>query len=161
MLSDVLGHDTVLTIQKWEDEECFLSGRKPYEVLEHRGNLLTSGGVSAMWLLATGGAATAFSNANAYVGVGDSTTASTSGMTDLQAATNKLRKAMSAGSPGLSGNSVTFQGTYATSEGNFAWNEFAVFNASASGTMLNRVVYSGGTKPAGQVWAAQITIALT
>lgn len=102
---------------------------------------------------------TLFNNANAYIGVGDSSTAFAASQTDLQAATNKLRKAMEATYPTIATNVVTFRSLFGTSDANFAWQEWAVFNASSSGTMLNRVVESLGTKTSAQSW--QFTVDLT
>jgi len=60
---------------------------KPFEVAEHSGNLLLTAGATALFNgLVTAGLATPFNSTNAQIGVGDSTTASTAGMTDLQAA---------------------------------------------------------------------------
>lgn len=106
-----------------------------------------------------GESVTAFNNANAYIGVGDSTTAFSASQTDLQASTNKLRKAMDSGYPTRSNNTMTFRSTFGTSEANFAWNEWGVFNASSGGTMLNRKVESLGTKTSAQSW--QITVDVT
>ena len=106
-----------------------------------------------------GEAFTAFNNANARIGVGDSSTAFAAGQTDLQAASNKLRKAMEAAYPSRAGNVLTFRSLFGTSEANFAWNEWGVFNAAAAGVMLNRKVESLGTKTSAQSW--QLTIDLT
>lgn len=106
-----------------------------------------------------GESVTEFSNANSYIGVGDSTTAFAASQTDLQAASNKLRKAMDATYPQRSANVITFRSTFATSDANFAWQEWGVFNASSSGTMFNRKVESLGTKTSAQSW--QITCTLT
>ena len=106
------------------------------------------------------GSQTAFSNANATIGVGDSTTAYAATQTDLQAATNKLRKAMDASFPTVATNILTFRATFGTAEANWAWQEWAVFNASAAGTMLNRKVESLGTKTAAQSWQITATITL-
>ena len=108
-----------------------------------------------------GEAVTEFNNANAHIGVGDSTTAFAVAQTDLQAATNKLRKAMDATYPTRSGNVLTFRSTFATSEANFAWQEWAVFNAAAAGTMLNRKVESLGTKFSTQSWQITVTNTVT
>lgn len=108
---------------------------------------------------AIGEAVTAFDNSNAYLGVGDSTTAFAAGQTDLQAATNKLRKAMDSTYPQRSTNVLTFRSTFATGDANFAWEEWAVFNASSSGTMMSRKVESLGTKTSAQSW--QLTAAIT
>lgn len=95
---------------------------------------------------------TEFDNANAHIGVGDSSTAFAATQTDLQASTNKLRKGMDAGYPQRSGNVLTFRATFGTSEANFAWQEWGVFNASSGGTMMNRKVESLGTKTSAQSW---------
>ena len=106
-----------------------------------------------------GEAFTSFANANARIGVGDSSAAFTASQTDLQASTNKLRKAMEAAYPTRAGNTLTFRSIFGTSEGNFAWNEWGVFNAASGGTMLNRRVASLGTKTSAQSW--QFTVTMT
>lgn len=106
-----------------------------------------------------GGSVTEFNNANAYLGVGDSSTAFAASQTDLQAATNKLRKAMEATYPSIATNVITLRSLFATGDANFAWNEWGVFNASTAGTMLNRKVESLGTKTSAQSW--QFTVTLT
>lgn len=104
---------------------------------------------------------TFFNNSNAYLAVGDSTTAFAVGQTDLQATTNKIRKAMDATYPTRSANQLTFKATYGTSEANFAWNEWGIFNASTGGVMLNRKVESLGTKVAGTAtWVFTVTLTI-
>ena len=105
------------------------------------------------------GPPTFFNNSNANIGVGDSATAFAVGQTDLQAATNKLRKGMEATYPQISTNVVTFRSLFGTAEANFAWNEWAVFNAAAAGTMLQRLVEALGTKTSAQSW--QMTVDIT
>jgi hypothetical protein len=105
-----------------------------------------------------GSETTLFTTANAQIGVGDSTTAFAATQTDLQAATNKLRKAMDSGYPTRSANVLTFKSTFGSSEANFAWNEWSVFNAASAGTMLNRKVESLGTKASGSTWVLTVTI---
>src|SRR5271154_6153221 len=70
-----------------------------YEVIDRAGNLLMFGGASALWERLIGAGVTAFDNTNAYIGVGDSSTAAAATQTDLQASANKLRKAMDATYP--------------------------------------------------------------
>lgn len=96
---------------------------------------------------------------NAYLGVGDSTTAFTASQTDLQASTNKVRQGMDAGYPTRSGAAVTFRALFGTSAANFAWQEWATFNAASSGVMWQRKVESLGTKTNTQSW--QLTVTLT
>lgn len=105
------------------------------------------------------GPPTFFTNANAYIGAGDSTTAFDVAQTDLQATTNKLRKGMEATYPQISGNVLTFRSLFGTGDANFAWQEWGVFNASTGGTMLCRKVESLGTKASTQSW--QITATIT
>lgn len=146
----------------------------PYEVHEEEGNLLMYGGASCLWEClignGTGTAAqtlTYFNNGNAYLGVGDSTTAEAATQTDLQAATNKLRKAMDATYPShtdatTSGAAtITFKSTFATTDANFAWQEWGLFNGSSGGRMLNRKVSSLGTKTSAASWVFTVTLTLS
>lgn len=110
--------------------------------------------------LSAGAGGTAFNNANSYIGVGDSTTAHAFAQTDLQAATNKLRKAMDATYPQVAANVLTFRSTFGTGDANFAWQEWGVFNAAAAGTMMNRKVESLGTKTSSQSWQLTVTVTL-
>jgi hypothetical protein len=108
-----------------------------------------------------GESVTEFSNANAHLGVGDSATAFAATQTDLQAASNKFRKAMDATYPTRATNVLTFRATFATGDANFAWQEWAVFNASSAGTMFNRKVESLGTKTSAQSWQLTVTLTVT
>jgi hypothetical protein len=138
--------------------------------LDREDNLLMYGGASCLWECLIGnGTSTAsqtltyFNNANAYIGVGDSTTAAAATQTDLQAASNKLRKAMNSTYPqhtdgATSGSaSIVFQATYGSTDANFAWQEWGIFNGSSGGRMLNRKVESLGTKSSG-TWVFTITL---
>jgi len=113
-----------------------------------------------------GSSLTAFNNANAYLGVGGgagATTAFSAAQTDLQGA-SKTRKAMDASyptDPPSPDNRLTFRSTFATGDANYAWEEWACFNASSSGTMLNRVVVSLGTKTSAASWQLTVTIDLS
>ena len=122
---------------------------------------LVDAGRNFMVASTTAAASTPFNNANSYIGVGDSTTAHAVGQTDLQAATNKLRKAMDATYPTTATNVLTFRSTFATTDANFAWQEWGVFNASSAGTMLNRKVESLGTKTSTQTWQFTVTLTFT
>jgi hypothetical protein len=107
---------------------------------------ITDAGRNFMVQSTLAAATTPFNNANSHIGVGDSTTAFAVGQTDLVAATNKLRKAMDSTYPSGAANVITFRSTFGTGDANFAWQEWAVFNASSAGTMLSRKVESLGTK---------------
>lgn len=102
-------------------------------------------------------AATAFNNANAHLGVGSGNAAFNKTHTDLQGA-SKTRKAMDATFPSRATNVLTFQSTFGTGEGNHAWEEWGIFNASSAGTMLNRKVVALGTKTSAQSWELNVQI---
>lgn len=125
-------------------------------------NLLTNAGIALMLDLLIGAGGTTFANGNTYIGTGDSSTAAAAGQTDLQAASNKFKRVMDATYPSRSGQTLTFRTTYATSESNYAIQECGVFNAGAAfatGTMLNRIASSLGTKTAATT--LQLTVTLT
>lgn len=120
---------------------------------------LTNAGRDLIAAALVGDAYTAFDAANAHIGVGDSAVAFDAAHTDLQALTNKLRKAMEAPYPTRVVNALNFRSLFATTDANFAWNEWGVFNAASAGDMLNRKVEALGTKTAAQSW--QLTVTLT
>lgn len=99
-----------------------------------------------------------FDNNNAYIGVGDSEIPFDVTQLDLQAVENKFRKSMDEGYPIITDNEITFRATFGEDEANFEWNEWGIFNASTSGTMLNRVVEYNGTKLPGQTWILQVVL---
>lgn len=146
----------------------------PYEIAQAIENLLMYGGASCLWEAlignGTGTAAqtlTYFDNGNAYIGVGDSTTAEAATQTDLQAASNKLRHAMDSTYPqhtdatSSGAASIVFRATFGTSDANFAWQEWGIFNGSSGGRMLNRKVSSLGTKASGATWVFSATLTLS
>lgn len=124
---------------------------------------ITDAGRNHLVQAGIGAAVTAFNNANSYIGVGDSTTAFAAAQTDLQAATNKFRKAMDATYPSGAANVITFRSTFGTADANFAWQEWGVFNnaTNGSGTMLSRKVESLGTKTNTQTWQFTVTLTFT
>lgn len=104
------------------------------------------------------GSPTTFSSANAYLGVGDSSTAASASQTGLQASTNKLYKALDS-EPTRNGQTVTFQATFGTSEANFQWYEFTVANGNSdSAKNLNRKVEDKNTKSPGETWTLSLSI---
>lgn len=102
--------------------------------------------------------------ANAYLGVGDSTTAESSTQTGLLGA-NKMYKSMDSGfpqraaSPSASPQFVRWRATFGPNEANFTWNEFTVANGSSDAAVnLNRKVVSKGTKTTGETWTLELEI---
>ena len=149
-------------VTKYENSPARLRG-EPYVVGEPFHNLLCTAGLALLWSLTTGQGGTAFSAANAYLGVGDTATAADPSQTDLQASSNKVRRAMNGTYPATpSGGIEIFQADFGSTYGNWHWQEFGVFNAGPTGgTMLNRAVQDQGTKVAGQTWTLTATITIS
>ncbi|NRQ31293.1 hypothetical protein HII36_05500 [Nonomuraea sp. NN258] len=170
-----LTHDPITWRVAWKVEKYWGDvgpDAIPFDAIEGEGNALMHGGASAIWqmLLGNGSAAagqplTYFNNANAHLGVGDGTAAAAPTQTDLQGA-SKVRKPMDATYPQhadgtASGNAtITFRGTFGTGDANFAWNEWAIFNAASGGRMLNRKQEALGTKTPAASWVLTVTLSL-
>ncbi len=150
------------TIRRYADDQAFKNDQ-PYDVSEFLENVLLNEGIAAMWDLICGlGSPTAFSNANAYIGVGDSNTAAAATQTGLQAATNKAYKAMETSYPSRSSQTVTFRSVFGSTDGNFSWQEFTVANGNSdSAVNMNRKVSDQGTKASGQTWTVDLQITLS
>lgn len=144
---------------------------EPEEVEEVHGNLLLNEGIGRLLDLLTAAGGTAYNNANAYIGVGDSTTAEAASQTELQAATNKVYKGMNATypvSPGSNGaQSRDWRSDFLSSEANFVWNEWTISAGATGGpplnagtTNLNRKVQSLGTKATG-TWTLTGTVTIS
>ena len=124
-------------------------------------NLFLTVGINELWKLFSGQSANVFNNANAQIGIGDSSTAASAAQTDLQAATNKTYKAMDATYPTVpASGSMQYRSTFASGDANYAWNEF-VLKHSGSAICLDRGVSVMGTKASGTSWAATLTLTLT
>jgi len=142
-------------------ERLFFQNRQPFEGIVQEGNLLLQEGVQAIWTLVTGGSETAFNNANARIGVGDSSAAEADTQTGLQG-TSTAFKAMDTGYPvvgALADKKVTFRATFGDAEGNFAWEEWTVDNGASANKNLNRKVQALGTKSGGS-WQLTVDISL-
>lgn len=150
-----------------------------FDSIEIEGNLLVIGGASVQWqtligngTTTAGQALTYFNNANAAIGVGNSTTAAADTQTNLQGAvsgTDRFRVAMDATYPlhtdstGTAGSkTITFRATFGTGTANIAWQEWGIFNSATDGTgrMLNRKVESLGTKTSAATWVLTISLSL-
>ena len=107
------------------------------------------------------GGVTLFNEANAEIGVGDSSATFSSAHTALQAATNFLYKGMGSGYPQRdpandgSDNLLRFNATFNTNEANFDWNEWGV---RAGGVLFNRAVETVGTKTSIEQWVFEVDI---
>jgi len=150
---------TKVIIRKFADEEAHKKD-EPYEVAQDEGNLGLNEGIAELLDLGCGlGTPTAFNNANAQTGVGDSSAAEAATQTDLQAAVNKTYKGMDASYPSRSAQTVSFRSTYGSADANYAWAEFIVRNGATALKDLIRKVSAQGTKTSGQTW--ELTISVT
>ena len=183
-LSDRCAHKTRWTIFKFWDEDGLvekmlkrgltqehIANLFPHRLLgisrftghpNAKGNLCLNSGNQGFEKLIAGLSSppTAWNNASAYLGVGDSSTAAAATQTDLQASTNYTYVGMQSSYPSLSGQTLSWQASFGSSSANYAWNEFVVSNASTkgSGVCLNRLVSSQGTKTSGQTWVLTLQI---
>jgi len=173
VIKEQLSYRTQWLIRRYADQAAFERGEAaevvgadgqalPAESLVE-GNLLLNEGIGELLDLLCGlGAPTAFSNANARIGVGDSTTAEGATQTALQAASNKAYAGMETGYPSRTNQTVTFRSVFGSGVANFAWQEFTVVNASSdTGKNLNRKVSAQGSKAAGQTWTVDLSISLS
>ena len=124
---------------------------------------LTTVGINFLAGALMGDEATLFNETNSYLGVGDSTTAFAVGQTDLQAASNKVRKAQEVGYPtrdpgGAGDNVLRYRSSFGAAEANFDWEEWGLFNAASAGSMFSRKVVSLGTKSSGSTWVLEVDL---
>jgi len=147
-------------------------GVDPDEITIIEGNLLLNEGIQRLLDLTIAAGGTAFNNANAFIGVGDTATAEAATQTELlatQNAANRFYKGMNATYPIRTAQSVDWRSDFTTTEANFVWNEWTIAagatTASGSGFLvgtinLNRKVQSLGTKTTG-TWTLTGTVTIS
>lgn len=143
---------------------------------EADGNVLTTAGLTRITNLLIGGGAAAFTHAQSFCGVGNSSTTALAADVDLNAAagsTNRWFQATDASNPSVAAGVISCNTTFGGSDGNFAWNEWTLGVATGTITatavlasvgtspiMLNHKNQSLGTKAAASTWTLQATITL-
>jgi hypothetical protein len=133
-----------------------------YTVEEFDGNLLLNEGITELLKLLIGDVATAFNNANAYIGIGDNTTAAVATQTGLQAAANKAYMPMDSNYPQVIGQTVIFRATFGPDDGNYSWQEFSIANGNSdSAVNLNRKAENHGTKASPDTWVVQCSVTIS
>jgi len=161
MIKDRVGYKARWTIRRFKSAADHAAG-KAYSESHIEGNLLLNEGIApALDLWAGIGTPTAFDNANARLGVGDSSAAEAASQTDLQAATNKTYKGMEASYPSRAAQTLTWRAIFGSADANYAWNEFSCDNGATAQQTLNRKVSAQGIKAAGQTWQLDLTITLS
>jgi hypothetical protein len=171
MIGDKLSYRTHWTVRRYADDAAFAAGAPtPIRqadgqmlpgISEIEGNVLLNEGIQLLLDLLIGAGGTTYANANAYIGVGEDSTAAAASQTGLLGSTTTFRP-MESGYPSRSGQTVTWRAVFGSSDANIAWNEFSVVNGSSSaGTNLNRRVSAQGTKASGQTWTVDVSITIS
>ena len=195
MTEDPLNWNAHLTVERWDAEQTDWvqqhmglarlnrrtptaedfrrAGVDPYEATEVVKNLLTTAGLTRITALIVGAGGQAASNTATRLGVGNGAGGALITDSDLVAvagAANRWFQVMDATFPSVAAGGMTFRATFASADGNFAWNEFGIdvgAPAVASSAVVNAVLLNHktsiaqGTKTAGQTWAATATITLS
>ena len=155
-LKDRLERSSKWQIEKyWEDDQ-----QTPFEVVEWDGNLGLDAGIDEAWdLICVTGTPAGYSNANAHLYVGTSTTAASSTQTGIQA--GSVVKGMLSGYPTTASQAAVFKSSFASGEANISWQEFCLDNSSVESKALLRKVSNQGTKTAGQIWTLQLSVTMS
>lgn len=165
-LPDPANWRTSWDIHKYADEAAYAAG-DAYEVNHVEGNLLTTAGIGRIVTLLTAGTGNLISSTTARVGVGNGSGTAAIGDTDLSAAAGSANRWFQTCTVTTPSNVLTFAASFASADGNFAWNEFGIDIGTAtvtSGNTVNAVLLNHktsiaqGTKASGQVWTATATV---
>jgi len=156
-------------VTKYESEAAHAAG-DPYEENHIPGNLLTTAGLGRIATLLNAGTGNLISSTTARVGVGNGGGTAAIGDTDLSAAAGSTNRWFQTCTVTTPSNVLTFAATFASADGNFAWQEFGIDIGTAtvsSGNTVNAVLLNHktsiaqGTKASGQVWTATATITIS
>ena len=144
-----------------------------YEVARVERNLLTTAGLTRITSLIIAGGGQALTNTSGRIGVGNGVGTAAVGDTDMSAAAgtaNRYFQPFDATYPTTAGGVITAYATFASANGNFAWNEFGIDigpptvtgGSTVNAVLLNhKTSIAQGTKTSGQSWTAQCTITLS
>lgn len=147
-------------------------GVKPVDFADDEGNLLTTVGLNRIGSLIIAGGGQGLSNTATRLGVGNGAGSAAVGDTDLGAAAgsaNRWFQIMDATFPSQSNGVISAKATFASGDGNFAWNEWGLdvgtptvtSGATVNSPLINHKTSAAlGTKTAGAVWALTVTITL-
>jgi hypothetical protein len=187
-------HDTMkwfprALVEKWDDDQVawcrsktgilrpsgddlLASGVKPYALAESEGDLLTTVGLDRLTDLLVASGGQGMTNTATRLGVGNGAGSAAVGDTDLGAAAgsaNRWFQIMDATYPSASNGVMTAKATFATGDGNFAWNEWGLDIGTptvSSSAVVNAVLFNHktsaalGTKASGS-WALTVTVTIS
>ena len=146
----------------------------PDRVVEQTLNLLVNVGIQRLEDLLIGAGGQAYTNTYARLGTGNGSGTAAAGDTDLSAAAgsaNRWFQAMLATFPSRSAQTLTFKSTFASADGNYAWNEWGIdqggagtstSGATVGAPLLNHKTSAAmGTKASGAAWDLTATLAIS
>lgn len=142
-------------------------GIAPSEVGKVKKNLVTTAGLTRLVSLLNGAGGTALTTTTCRCGVGNGAGTAVVGDTDLSASAGSTNRWFNLTTVSISGAVVTVTSSFASGDGNFAWNEFGLDIGTATVTasaVVNACLFNHktsiaqGTKASGQVWAVTATI---
>ena len=169
---DQLKWRTVSIIQKWYDPdgriaEQIRSGKISIEYAKKfyrrnflgeyikYGNIILCGGATVILQLLTGvSGVNPYNNAYAQICVSNNNSAPSPSQSNL-GGTQSACLPMNKGYPTVSGNTATFQATASTSQANFCWYMWGLFNGA---TYLNAVQVNMGTKTSLETWTITVKL---
>jgi hypothetical protein len=149
------------------DDDFDRLGIAPYDVSEAARNLLTTAGIGRIATLLNAGTGNLIASTTARVGVGNGAGTAAIGDTDLSASAGSANRWFQTCTVTTPSNVLTFAATFASADGNFAWNEWGIDIGTAtvtSGNTVNAVLlnhktsFAQGTKASGQTWTMTATI---
>src|SRR5664279_5424652 len=187
MQTDPVKVATVWGVERWDDDQTAWAQTRtglatpsaanfralnvlPYDVSRVDGNLLTTAGLTRITALLTAGGGQGLVLTSTRLGTGNGAGSAVVGDTDLGAAAgsgNRWFQIMDATYPQTAAGVVTVKSTFASGDGNYAWNEFGidvaaptVASSNAVGALLlnHKTSIAQGTKASGQTWAATATL---
>jgi hypothetical protein len=142
-----------------------------YETSEVVGNVVTTAGwTRASNLLTNQGATQALDATHTRIGAGDGAGTAAAGDTDLSASAGSSHRwfQLVSGVGTVSTNTLAFTASFASADGNFAWNEFGIdvgntasSNAVAALLYNHKTSIAQGTKASGQTWSVTATVTFT
>ena len=145
---------------KWKIEK-YDKNMNLYAEEEFEGNAILVDGMNEFLLSALGIGGTSFGNANACIGVGNSTTAVNNGQVTLQGA-SKDYMTVDPSYPQVSGNTMTFKATFGAGRAVFRWEEFSITNGPLDTSKhLNRLVEYHGEKASLDTWIISCSVTIS
>lgn len=152
---------------------------EPFDVAEWAGNLLVNVGIQRLEdQLIDVASIVGYSNTVARIGTGNGAGTAAAGDTDLSASAgsaNRWFQVMDATFPSRASQTLTFKSSFASADGNYAWNEWGIDGNGAAGStnavgandathaaLLNHKTSAAlGTKASGAVWAFTTTLVVS